>query len=153
MSIAEMKWTRQPADYRIEPGRIEITTEPHTDLWQRTYYHFRNDNAPVLQYENLYYKGSSGSARAFAEEMESSGIAADIRAEKGNLHYQYFQPLDDPETILLIDSCTDQDAIDVHHASPMMAQLAALREKYDLHMTVERYVSEDIGTDERFIRK
>ena len=51
MSIAEMKWTRQPADYRIEPGRIEITKEPHTDLWQRTYYHFRNDNAPVLQYE------------------------------------------------------------------------------------------------------
>ena len=48
MSIAEMKWTRQPVDYRIEPGRIEITTEPHTDLWQRTYYHFRNDNAPVL---------------------------------------------------------------------------------------------------------
>ena len=85
--------------------------------------------------------------------MESSGIAADIRAEKGNLRYQYFQPLDDPETILLIDSWTDQDAIDVHHASPMMAQLAALREKYDLHMTVERYVSEDIGTDERFIRK
>ena len=102
---------------------------------------------------NLYYKGSSGRARAFAEEMESSGIAADIRAEKGNLRYQYFQPLDDPETILLIDSWTDQDAIDVHHASPMMAQLAALREKYDLHMTVERYVSEDIGTDERFIRK
>ena len=102
---------------------------------------------------NLYYKGSNGSARAFAEEMESSGIAADIRAEKGNLRYQYFQPLDDPETILLIDSWTDQDAIDVHHASPMMAQLAALREKYDLHMTVERYVSEDIGTDERFIRK
>ena len=102
---------------------------------------------------NLYYKDSSGSARAFAEEMESSGIAADIRAEKGNLRYQYFQPLDDPETILLIDSWTDQDAIDVHHASPMMAQLAALRDKYDLHMTVERYVSEDIGTDERFIRK
>ena len=102
---------------------------------------------------NLYYTGSGGSARAFAEEMESSGIAADIRAEKGNLRYQYFQPLDDPETILLIDSWTDQDAIDVHHASPMMAQLAALRDKYDLHMTVERYVSEDIGTDERFIRK
>ena len=102
---------------------------------------------------NLYYTGSGGSARAFAEEMESSGIAADIRAEKGNLRYQYFQPLDDPETILLIDSWTDQDAIDVHHASPMMAQLAALRENYDLHMTVERYVSEDIGTDERFIRK
>ena len=72
---------------------------------------------------NLYYKGSNGNARAFAEEMESSGIAADIRAEKGNLRYQYFQPIDDPETILLIDSWTDQAAIDAHHASPMMAGL------------------------------
>ena len=102
---------------------------------------------------NLYYKGSNGSARAFAEEMESSGIAADIRAEKGNLRYQYFQPLDDPDTILLIDSWTDQSAIDAHHASPMMARLAALREKYDLHMTVERFVSESIGTDEKYIRR
>ena len=102
---------------------------------------------------NLYYKGSNGNARAFAEEMESSGIAADIRAEKGNLRYQYFQPIDDPETILLIDSWTDQAAIDAHHASPMMAGLAALREKHDLHMNVERFVSEDIGTDEKFIRR
>ena len=102
---------------------------------------------------NLYYKGVNGSARAFAEEMESSGIMAAIRAEEGNLRYQYFQPLDDPETILLIDSWRDQSAIDAHHASPMMAQLAALREKYDLHMTVERFVSEDLGDDERFIRK
>ena len=47
---------------------------------------------------NLYYTGSNGSARAFAEEMEKSGIAADIRKEPGNLRYQYFQPLDDPET-------------------------------------------------------
>ena len=47
----KMKWTREPKEYRILPGRIEITTEPHTDLWQRTYYHFRNDNAPVLQAE------------------------------------------------------------------------------------------------------
>ncbi len=102
---------------------------------------------------NLYYTGSGGSARAFAEEMESSGIAADIRAEKGNLRYQYFQPLDDPETVLLIDSWTDQAAIDAHHASPMMARLAALREKYDLHMKAERFVSESLGDDEHFIRK
>ncbi len=102
---------------------------------------------------NLYYTGVNGRARAFAEEMESSGIADSIRKEPGNLRYQYFQPLNDPETILLIDSWTDQAAIDTHHASPMMAQLAALREKYDLHMTAERFVSEDIGTDERFIRK
>ena len=102
---------------------------------------------------NLYYKGSNGNARAFAEEMEASGIAENIRKEPGNLRYQYFRPLDDPETILLIDSWADQAAIDAHHASPMMAQLAALREKYDLHMTVERFVSEDIGTDEKYIRK
>ena len=102
---------------------------------------------------NLYYKGSDGSAAAFAEEMESSGIAAAIRAEKGNLRYQYFRPLDDPETILLIDSWTDQAAIDAHHASPMMARLAALREKYDLHMTAERFVSEDLGADEQYIRR
>ena len=102
---------------------------------------------------NLYYKGANGSARAFAEEMESSGIAEAIRAEEGNLRYQYFQPLADPETILLIDSWRDQAAIDAHHASPMMAQLAALREKYDLHMTVEKFTSEDIGDDQRFIRK
>ena len=102
---------------------------------------------------NLYYRGQKGAARRFAEEMESSGIAAAIRAEEGNLRYSYFQPLDDPETILLIDSWTDQAAIDAHHASPMMAHLAALREKYDLHMTVERFVSDDIGADEKYIRK
>ena len=102
---------------------------------------------------NLYYTGSNGSAKAFAEEMEASGIAEAIRAEDGNLRYQYFQPLDDPETILLIDSWSDQAAIDAHHASQMMTQLAALREKYDLHMKVERFMSEDLGADERFIRK
>lgn len=102
---------------------------------------------------NLYYTGTNGSARAFAEEMETSGNAAAIRAEKGNLRYQYFQPLDDPETILLIDSWVDQAAIDVHHASPMMTQLAALREKYDLHMKAERFISKDMGEDEKYIRR
>ena len=102
---------------------------------------------------NLYYKGQNGAARKFAEEMESSGIAAAIRAEEGNLRYQYFQPLDDPETVLLIDSWTDQAAIDAHHASLMMVQLSALRENYDLHMTVERFVSDEIGADEKYIRK
>ena len=44
-------WTRAPKEYTISDDRVEITTEPHTDLWQRTYYGFRNDNAPVLQME------------------------------------------------------------------------------------------------------
>ena len=45
------EWIRAPKTYGITDDRIAITTEPHTDLWQRTYYHFRNDNAPVLQME------------------------------------------------------------------------------------------------------
>ena len=49
--INKLKWTRKPADYTVSNDKIEITTNPHTDLWQRTYYHFRNDNAPVLQME------------------------------------------------------------------------------------------------------
>lgn len=47
----KLVWTRPPEQYRISQEKIEITTQPHTDLWQRTYYHFRNDNAPVLQME------------------------------------------------------------------------------------------------------
>lgn len=47
--IHELEWIRPPKQYSIEDGRIAITTEPCTDLWQRTYYGFRNDNAPVLQ--------------------------------------------------------------------------------------------------------
>ena len=47
--INALTWTREPQDYEISGTKIEITTKPHTDLWQRTYYHFRNDNAPVLQ--------------------------------------------------------------------------------------------------------
>ena len=45
---SRLQWTREPEKYSIQADRIEITTMPHTDLWQRTYYHFRNDNAPVL---------------------------------------------------------------------------------------------------------
>ena len=102
---------------------------------------------------NLYYRGENGNARRFAEEMEASGIAGAIRAEEGNLRYEYFQPLNDPETILLIDSWRDQAAIDAHHESPMMRELAALREKYYLHMTAERFTGENLGADARFIRK
>lgn len=86
--------------------------------------------------------------------MVTSGTVAAIRAEKGNLRYEYFRPLDDPETILLIDSWENQEVLDLHHASPMMAQIAALREKYDLHMRVEKYVSDDTQESENeYIRE
>ena len=80
---------------------------------------------------NLRYTGTDGNARKFAEEMISSGTVDAIRAEEGNLRYEYYQSLEDPETILLIDSWANQKAIDAHHATPMMATIAALREKYD----------------------
>jgi regulation of enolase protein 1 (concanavalin A-like superfamily) len=49
MDLNEFKWTRQPKSFEIKDGTISVTTLPHTDLWQRTYYHFQNDNAPVYQ--------------------------------------------------------------------------------------------------------
>lgn len=88
--------------------------------------------------------------------MESSGTAAKIRKEEGNLRYEYFIPMADPETVLLIDCWKDQEAIDRHHASPMMEKIAELRVKYDLHMRVERYVSDEEGipeADSHFIKE
>ena len=103
---------------------------------------------------NLRYMGANGNARKFAEEMMSSGTVDKIRAEEGNLRYEYYFSLEEPETVLLIDSWRDQAAIDAHHASPMMEIIAELREKYDLHMTVERFVGIDENEeDKRFIRK
>ena len=105
---------------------------------------------------NLYYTGTNGSARKFAEEMETSGTADRIRAEEGNERYAYFLPMEDPETVLLIDAWRDQQALDVHHASPMMETIAKLREKYDLHMRAERYVTDADGipaSDAKFLKK
>lgn len=91
---------------------------------------------------NLYYKGKGGSARAFAEEMVARGIVDRVRAEEGNERYEYFFPMDDPETVLLIDRWRDQAALDAHHKSPMMKDIAELREKYHLRLRVERYVDD-----------
>jgi len=105
---------------------------------------------------NIYYNGANGNAKKFAEEMISSGVVRDIRAEDGNIRYEYFFPMDNTETVLLIDSWKDQHSIDIHHASPMMAKIKELREKYDLHMKVERYVSDEDGipsTDKAFIKE
>ena len=89
---------------------------------------------------NIYYTGKNGSARKFAEEMTSSGLVERIRGEEGNEKYAYFFPAEDPETVLLIDRWKDQAALDVHHKTPMMEQIAALRTKYQLKMRVERFV-------------
>lgn len=104
---------------------------------------------------NIYYTGKNGNAKKFAEEMISSGTVKKIKEEKGNLKYDYFFPMNDEETVLLIDSWIDQESIDIHHASEMMNTITELREKYDLHMKVERYISDEEGVpekDQAFIR-
>ncbi len=105
---------------------------------------------------NIYYKGTNGNARKFAEEMTRNGIVSKIRAEEGNLKYEYYFPMDDNETVLLIDGWVNQQSIDKHHASPMMQEIIDLREKYNLSMTVERYISDEAGIPEKdkaFIRE
>ena len=91
---------------------------------------------------NLYYTGKNGAARKFAEEMTATGVVAAVRAEEGNERYEYFFPMEDPETVLLIDRWRDQAALDLHHKSPMMKQIADLRDKYKLRLRVERYLDD-----------
>lgn len=102
---------------------------------------------------NIYYTGSNGSAKKFAEEMINSGIVEEIQSKKGNLRYEYFMPLDDDETILLIDSWENQEALDEHHKSETMNKITSLRNKYDLHMRVERYsFVENNDNDKKYIK-
>lgn len=103
---------------------------------------------------NLYYTGENDNAQKFVQEMESRGIADQIRQQPGNLRYEYLQPLNDPHTVFLIDSWESQEALDADHDSPMMTELAKLREKYDLHMRAERFVPEKLpNQDNKFLRK
>lgn len=88
---------------------------------------------------NIYYTGKNGSAKEFVREMISKGIVDQIRNEKGNKRYEYFFPETDPETVLLIDGWENKEALDAHHKSPMMGEIAELREKYKLKMKVEQY--------------
>ncbi len=91
---------------------------------------------------NLYYTGTNGNARKFAEEMTQRGIVDAVRAEEGNERYEYFFPMEDPETVLLIDRWRDQAALDAHHKSEIMPKIAQLREQYKLRLRVERYLDE-----------
>lgn len=103
----------------------------------------------------IYYTGEGKNAVRFAQEMCERGVVEAIRKEEGNLQYDYFFSMEETQSVLLIDRWENQQALDRHHASPMMAQIIALREKYDLHMRVERYREDDAGipvNDRSFIR-
>lgn len=101
----------------------------------------------------IRYHGKNGSAKRFAEEMTSSGIVDQIRSEKGNLRYEYFFPLDEEDSVLLVDSWENQEALDHHHELPLMDQIKQLREKYDLHMEVEKYQLFFDDKDAKYIRR
>ena len=88
---------------------------------------------------NIYYKGENGNAKKFAEEMVARGIVDRVKKEEGNLRYEYFFPMEDPETVMLIDKWKDEESLDIHHKSPMMKESASLREKYKLSMKVEKF--------------
>ena len=90
---------------------------------------------------NIYYKGENGNARKFAREMISSGIVGRVRNEVGNLKYEYFFPMDDEETVLLIDKWKNEEALNIHHKSKMMREIADLRNKYQISMKVEKFKS------------
>lgn len=94
MNLKEFKWVRQPADFKISNDKIEIVTKPFTDLWQRTYYHFRNDNAPVLQIETDEKFFSFTVKTEFAEShtrFDQCGIAMYLDSEnwlKASVEYE-----------------------------------------------------------------
>ena len=73
---------------------------------------------------NIYYTGEDGNAKKFAEEMVEKGVVARVRAEDGNEKYEYFFPMDDPETVLLIDRWKSEEALAIHHKSSMMQEIA-----------------------------
>ncbi len=97
---------------------------------------------------NIYYTGKNGSARKFALEMVSSGIVQRVRAEEGNERYEYFFSMDDPETVMLVDRWKNEEALDLHHKSEMMKEIAELRKKYNLSMKVEKFRELSKGENE-----
>ena len=94
MDLKQFKWTREPASFEIAGDKIYITTAPHTDLWQRTYYHFRNDNAPVLQMETeeKYFSFSvKTSFRESHHRFDQCGIVMYLDSDnwlKGSIEYE-----------------------------------------------------------------
>ena len=94
MDLNQFKWTREPASFEMAGDKIYITTAPHTDLWQRTYYHFHNDNAPVLQMETeeKYFSFSvKTSFRESHHRFDQCGIVMYLDSDnwlKGSIEYE-----------------------------------------------------------------
>ena len=93
MNTQAFRWTREPASYTVSDDRIEIVTKPHTDLWQRTYYHFRNDNAPVFQMETeeKYFSFTVKTAFESSHRFDQCGVVLYLDSDnwlKGSIEYE-----------------------------------------------------------------
>lgn len=94
MDFKEFHWTRQPESCQILDNKIMVVTKPHTDLWQRTYYHFQNDNAPVFQMETEEKYFSFVVKTEFAEShhrFDQCGVVMYLDSEnwlKGSIEYE-----------------------------------------------------------------
>ena len=92
-SIHDFQWTREPAACTVSEDRVEIVTRPHTDLWQRTYYHFRNDNAPVLQMktDDKFFSFTVKTEFESKHRFDQCGIVLYLDSEnwlKGSVEYE-----------------------------------------------------------------
>lgn len=94
MDLLNFKWTRSPESYNLSENKLEVITKPHTDLWQNTYYHFQNDNAPVFQMETDEKYFSFVVKTEFAEShhrFDQCGIVMYLDSEnwlKGSIEYE-----------------------------------------------------------------
>lgn len=93
LNAQTMKWTREPKCYNITSDKVEIITDPHTDLWQRTYYHFRNDNAPVLQIstDEKYFSFIVKTEFESKHRFDQCGVVMYLDSEnwlKGSIEYE-----------------------------------------------------------------
>ena len=92
-SIRDFFWTREPESYTATEERVEIVSKPHTDLWQRTYYHFRNDNAPVFQMETeeRYFSFTVKTAFESKHRFDQCGVGMYLDSEnwlKASIEYE-----------------------------------------------------------------
>ena len=93
ININDFAWTREPGSFSVSEGRVEVVTKPHTDLWQRTYYHFRNDNAPVFQMETeeKYFSFTVKTAFESKHRFDQCGVVMYLDSEnwlKASIEYE-----------------------------------------------------------------
>lgn len=92
-SLDKLIWTRKPVNFSIQENKIDIITDPHTDLWQRTYYHFRNDSAPILQMatQENYFSFVVKTIFDSQHRFDQCGVVVYLDSEnwlKGSIEYE-----------------------------------------------------------------